>query len=56
MVTPFASSCAILNDISRFVAFFWFLVFGSFFLSLSSLLFFHERNNIKILNCKLFFF
>ena len=27
----------------------------SFFLSLSSLLFFHERNNIKILNCKFFF-
>ena len=26
----------------------------SFFLSLSSLLFFHERNNIKILNCKFF--
>ena len=36
-------------------AFFWFVVFGSFFLSLSSLLFFHERNNIKILNCKFFF-
>ena len=35
-----------------FFAFFWFLVFVSFFLSLSSLLFFHERNNIKILNCK----
>ena len=26
----------------------------SFFLSLSSLLFFHERNNIKMLNCKFF--
>ena len=31
---------------------FWFLVFVSFFLFLSSLLVFHERNNIKILNCK----
>ena len=28
-----------------------FCLFLSFFLSLSSLLFFHERNNIKILNC-----
>ena len=37
-------------------ALFWFLVFVSFFLSLSSLLFFHERNNIKILNCKFAFF
>ena len=37
-------------------AFLWFLVFVPFlFLSLSSLLFFHERNNIKILNCKFFF-
>ena len=36
-------------------AFLWFLVFVPFlFLSLSSLLFFHERNNIKILNCKFF--
>ena len=38
--------------LSFLFAFFWFLVFVSFFLSLSSLLFFHERNNIKILNCK----
>ena len=30
------------------------LFFFSFFLSLSSLLFFHERNNIKIFNCKFF--
>ena len=38
--------------LSFFFAVFWFLVFVSFFLFLSSLLFFHERNNIKILNCK----
>ena len=38
--------------LSFLFAFFWFLVFVSFFLSHSSLLFFHERNNIKILNCK----
>ena len=31
-----------------------FCLFLSFFLSLSSLLFFHERNNIQILNCKFF--
>ena len=29
-------------------------LFFSFFLSLSSLLFFHKRNNIKIFNCKFF--
>ena len=33
-------------------AFFWFLVFVSSFPFPSSLLFFHARNNIKILNCK----
>ena len=33
--------------LSLFFAVFWFLVFVSFFLFLSSLLFFHERNNIK---------
>ena len=38
--------------LSFLFAFFWFLVFVSFFLFLSSLLCFHERNNIKILNCK----
>ena len=38
--------------LSFLFAFFWFLVFVSFFLFLSSLLLFHERNNIKILNCK----
>ena len=38
--------------LSFLFAFFWFLVFVSFFLFLSSLLVFHERNNIKILNCK----
>ena len=38
--------------LSFLFAFFWFLVFVSFFIFLSSLLFFHERNNIKILNCK----
>ena len=38
--------------LSFLFAFFWFLVFVSFFLYLSSLLVFHERNNIKILNCK----
>ena len=40
--------------LSFFFAVFWFLVFVSFFLFLSSLLFFHERNNIKIFNCKFF--
>ena len=40
--------------LSFFFAFFWFLVFVSFFLFLSSLLFFHQRNNIKIFNCKFF--
>ena len=35
--------------------FFWFLVWVSFFIFLSSLAFFHERNNIKIFNCKFFF-
>ena len=35
-----------------FFAFFWFLAFVSFFPFLSSLLLFHERNSIKILNCK----
>ena len=40
--------------LSLFFAVFWFLVFVSFFLFLSSLLFFHERNNIKKLNCKFF--
>ena len=38
--------------LSFLFAFFWLLVFVSFFLFLSSLLLFHERNNIKILNCK----
>ena len=33
--------------LSLFFAVFWFLVFVSFFLFLSSLLCFHERNNIK---------
>ena len=40
--------------LSFFFAFFWFLGFVSFFLFLSSLLFFHERNNNKIFNCKFF--
>ena len=40
--------------LSFFFAFFWFLVFVSFFLFLSSLLFFLQRNNIKIFNCKFF--
>ena len=38
--------------LSLFFAFFWFLVWVSFFILLSSLVFFHERNNIKIFNCK----
>ena len=37
--------------LSLFFAFFWFLVFVSFLPFLSSLLF-HERDNIKIFNCK----
>ena len=37
-----------------FFAFFLFLVFLSFFPILSSLLLFHERNNIKTLNCNFF--
>ena len=40
--------------LSLFFAFFWFLVWVSFFILLSSLVFFHERNNIKIFNCKFF--
>ena len=35
-------------------AFFLFLVFVSFFIFLSSLLLFHEKNNMKILNCNFF--
>ena len=38
-----------------FFAFFLFLVFVSFFIFLSSLLLFHEKNNMKILNCNFFF-
>ena len=38
--------------LSFFFAFFWFLVFVAFFLLVSSLLLFHERNNIKIFNYK----
>ena len=41
--------------LSLFFAFFWFLVWVSFFIFLSSLVFFHERHNINILNCKFFF-
>ena len=37
-----------------FFAFFCFLVFVSFFPVLSSLLLFHEKNNIKILNYEVF--
>ena len=40
--------------LSLFFAFFWFLVWVSLFILLSSLVFFHERNNIKIFNCKFF--
>ena len=36
--------------LSFFFAFFWFLVFVSFFPCLSSLLLFHARNTIKLLN------
>ena len=45
----FLSSC-----LSGFFAVFWFLVLVSFFIFLSFLLFFHERNNIKKINCKFF--
>ena len=41
--------------LSFFFACFLFLVFVSFFPFLSSLLLFHEKNNIKIFNCNLFF-
>ena len=37
--------------LSFFFAFFFFLVFLSFFSFLTSLFLFHERNNIKTLNC-----
>ena len=47
-------SCPFFFLLVFFIAFFWFLVFVSFFPFLSSLLLFHERNNIKILNCKVF--
>ena len=40
--------------LSLFFAFFWFLVLVSVCIFLSSLRFFHERNNIKIFNCKFF--
>ena len=40
--------------LSFFFAFFLFLVFVSFFPFLSSLLFFHEKKNIKIFNCNFF--
>ena len=43
-----------LSFLSFFFAFFCFLVFVAFFPFLSSLLFFHEKNNIKILNYKVF--
>ena len=41
--------------LSFFFAFFLFLVFVSFSFFLSSLLLFSEKNNMKILNCNLFF-
>ena len=41
--------------LSFFFAFFLFLVFVYFFPFLSSLLLFHEKNNIKIFNCNVFF-
>ena len=40
--------------LSLFFAFFLFLIFLSFLPFLSSLLLFHERNNIKTLNCYFF--
>ena len=40
---------------SFFFAFFWFLLFVSFFPFVSSLLLFHERNNIKTFNWKFCF-
>ena len=47
--------CSFLPSLlSSFFAFFLFLVFVSFFLFLSSLLLFHEKNNINTLNYKLF--
>ena len=52
------SLCFLLFFLSSFLSFFfavfWFLVFVSFFIFLSSLLFFHERNYIKIFNCQFF--
>ena len=52
---PLSSSCPFfLSFLSFFFAFFCFLVFVSFFPFLSSLLLFHEKNNIKILNYKVF--
>ena len=41
--------------LSFFFTFFWFLVFVSFFPFLSSLLLFHERNNMQIFNYNVFF-
>ena len=50
-----SSSCLFfLSFLSFFFALFCFLVFVSFFRFLSSLLLFHEKNNIKILNYKVF--
>ena len=50
-----SSSCPFFPSfLSFFFAFFFFLVFVSFFPFLSSLLLFHEKNNIKIFNYKVF--
>ena len=50
-----SSSCPFfLSFLSFFFAFFCFLVFVSFFPFLSSLLLFHEKNNIKLFNSKVF--
>ena len=40
--------------LSFLFALFWFLLFLSVFIFVSSLLLFHEKNNIKILNSKVF--
>ena len=44
--------CFLSSFLSFFFAFFWFLVFCLSFVFLSSLLLFHERNNMKRFNCK----
>ena len=56
MSLPLSLACSsIFFFLLVFFAFFWFLLFVSFFPFVSSLLLFHERNNIKTFNCTFLF-